>query len=191
MARAANKTVRFTQVVERSGRPRVHTLWLPPDEDPEFKRARHAHRVMTVEQSPGGGKADFGRVGFDEKHEHGGQFLIFPKSLKSFEGARVVGLKFDLVEQPKLASSRRPKRLSPPPKRAKSRAQPPSTPSPGERMPSLAKRAATAPRHPQPSRADPDATLRDEVGAALKELEHGKYVIAYQRLERALSARRL
>ena len=103
-----SKTVRFTNVVERSGRPRAHTLWLAPDKDPELKRALASDRVMTVEQSATGGKADVGHVGFDVEHSQGAQILIFPKSLKRFEGARVVGVKFDLVEQPRMELARTP-----------------------------------------------------------------------------------
>lgn len=103
MAQSNSKTVRFTQVVERCGEPRVHTLWLPPEKDPEFKRARGANRVMTVETAGATGKTDVGRIGFDPADTKPGQFLIFPKSLQRFEGARVVGIKFDLVAQSKLA----------------------------------------------------------------------------------------
>lgn len=105
MARSTSdrKTVRFTRVVERSGEPHVHTLWLPPDKDPEFKRALAANRVMTVEQNVG--KPDVGVVGFDDDSAQGGQFLIFPKSLKTFGGARVIGIKFDLIAQPKVVAA--------------------------------------------------------------------------------------
>jgi hypothetical protein len=104
VARSANKTVRFTQVVERSGAPQVHTLWLSPEKDPELQRAEKTHRVMTIHPAGSGGKTDVGTVGFKSDEGSNAQFLIFPKSLKRFEGARVVGIKFDLVEQPKLAS---------------------------------------------------------------------------------------
>lgn len=193
MARAAPKTVRFTQVVERSGRPHVHTLWLPPEKDPEFKRARDAHRVMTIEQTPGGGRADIGMVGFDPRQDHGGQFLIFPKSLKPFEGARVVGVKFDLVEQPKLTAAkklqpttlpRRAKSPRPKPERIERRPGPPQPPH----------HAPEAPKEPRPAAAPTlekkispgHAALIREVRAAMQDLQRGKAVAAYQRLERAL-----
>lgn len=120
MARAGNgrKTVRFTSVVERSGRPHVHTLWVAPEKDPELQRALAAHRVMTLERSAGG-KSEHGVIGFDPRQHTHPQLLIFPKSLKSFEGARVVGVKFDLIEQPDIVAargeteSRRPSREKP------------------------------------------------------------------------------
>jgi hypothetical protein len=105
-APAGNRTVRFTQVVKRSGEPQVHTLWVAPEKDPELQRAEKANRVMTIHASHRGGKSDVGAVGFDPNADHGGQFLIFPKSLKPFAGARVVGIKFDLVEQPKLSPAK-------------------------------------------------------------------------------------
>jgi hypothetical protein len=195
--RAANQTVRFTRVVERSGRPHVHTLWLPPEKDPEFKRARETHRLMTLEQIPGGGKADFGVVGYDAKHGAAGQFLIFPKSLKRFEDARVIGVKFDLIEQPKLASARTPK------PRIASRAK-----SERRRAKLAVSESTKAPTSPQVQSAAPprnvvthevaqaeektspqssqDTALKRQIRAALKELQRGNSVAAYQRLERAL-----
>ena len=81
----------------------MHALWVAPERDPELAKARKKDRVMTL--PPGGhGKADFGLVGFDAS-KPGAQFLIFPKSLRPFDGARVVGIKFDLVEQPALRAA--------------------------------------------------------------------------------------
>lgn len=93
------KTVRFAEVVQRSGRPHVHALWVEPDHDPELIRARKANRVMTID-TPAYGKADVGTIGFLVHHRPGTQFLVFPRSLSAFAGARVVGIKFDLVDQP-------------------------------------------------------------------------------------------
>jgi hypothetical protein len=150
VARSTNKTVRFTRVVERSGRPHVHTLWVAPDKDPEFKRARETNRVMTLEQSPGGGKADFGLIGFDEKHAAGGQFLIFPKSLKRFEGARVIGVKFDLIEQPELKPAKATKHAAP--TRAKSSRRT-AKPKPLRLVLPRTRSASSQPRVPAASRA--------------------------------------
>lgn len=127
------KTVRFTQVVERSGKPHVHTLWIEPERDPEFKRARDAHRVMTVGRS-GAEKTDTGVIGLDPARARTGQLLVFPKSLQSFAGARVIGIKFDLVEQPKGVAA--PASI-PPPERRKggrvSKKSPPPAPPPASR----------------------------------------------------------
>ena len=51
---------------------------------------------MTVYQGSGTTKADYGIVGFAEGSSR--QFLLFPKTLKSFEGKRVVGIKYNLLE---------------------------------------------------------------------------------------------
>lgn len=202
MARSGAKNVRFTRVVERSGQPHVHTLWLPPDKDPELKRAREAHRVMTLETRPNGAKADVGHVGFDATHDANEQLLIFPRSLKPFEGSRVIGIKFDLVDQPKLAPAQRARHLAP--RRRKSartshparlervteeRASPAHEPAAKPKSASphaQAARPAPAKSPSQPSAAH--AALIREVRAAMKELQGGKAVAAYQRLEHALAA---
>lgn len=242
MARAGKKTVRFTQVVERSGRPQVHTLWLPPDKDPELQRAQKAHRVMTIEPGSGGSKADVGTIGF-ERDAKLGQYLIFPKSLKAFDGARVVGIKFDLVAQPKLAavdplrhSKESPRRRGahkeplatsaadrkppapapvseegpddrePAPAAASADSTvvpfepPPHRETPVEKKPGSTRARSARPSAKEagrkkdakqrPSASPPDAvTLVREIRAAMKELERGKSVAAYQRLERAIADR--
>ena len=203
---AAGKTIRFAQVVERSGRPHVHALWVAPEKDPEFQRALKSHRVMTLEQ-PGRGKTDVGFIGFDPKRNAPHQLLIFPKSLKRFAGARVIGIKFDLLDQPPLAAAGRLEvRNRPPGKRRGARA-----PAAGERprtrtatretpgrsstrlrpKPEPSAAVPTPPPDPKPapaSAAKNDSALRREVRAALKELQQGRAVAAYQRLESALNA---
>lgn len=206
MARAGNKTVRFSQVVERSGQPHVHTLWVAPEKDPELKRAQQAHRVMTIE--PGAsGKTDVGIVGFD-RGQKDGQLLIFPKSLQRFEGARVVGIKFDLVEQPKFAEAAALKDVTQPknPRGKKHKPAPPPRVTAMAEVPSASPEPETEPEPEEKSTPEPprvpkekkpklaaektestsDSALEREVRAALKELQHGKTVAAYQRLERAI-----
>lgn len=218
------KTVRFTRVVERSGQPEAHALWLPADKDPEFKRAVAAHRVMSVQ--PRRGKTDLGFVGFDEKRSKGGQFLIFPKSLKPFEGSEIVGIKFDLVAQPKIVpATGDPHEVSAAARKAASAAAKaraarelaetgraaPESPAAEEEPPTSPTRTALSPRSappkksrrttskPEPKPSAPHksaapslrpnaATLIREIRAALKELQRGKTVAAYQRLERAIES---
>lgn len=214
------KTIRFSQVVERSGQPQVHTLWMAPEKDPQFRRAQQSHRVMTVAPSAVG-KTEVGHVGTTLDTPVGGQFLIFPKSLKPFEGARVVGIKFDLIEQPKLASlpeqvpsgppkaarriqkspgkpaapkpttvkSQSPKPVAPPadatppPRAAEQTPQPTATPPAKPDSPKTRRTRKRA----QPTTQAPAALLR-AVKAAMKDLQQGKPVAAYQRLERATAA---
>jgi hypothetical protein len=202
VARGANQTVRFTQVVERSGRPQVHTLWVPPEQDAEFKRARDSHRLMTIESGSISGKADAGLVGFDSAHRDGGQFLIFPKSLKRFEGSRVIGIKFDLIEQPPLAPVKHVKRAKPPrvkPQRKVAfslppREEPKREPDPRAEAKTPQRKEANAAEPPAPEekvtprkRSADHAALIREVRAAIKDLQRDKPLAAYQRLERALA----
>ena len=90
------KTIRFSQVVEACGKPHLHLLLIDPKKDDALQRAIKTHRVMTVHQSPGGTKADFGTIGFEVRP---GQILIFPKTLKRFANRRVVGIDFGLVAE--------------------------------------------------------------------------------------------
>lgn len=204
------KTIRFTKVVARSGAPHVHTLWTDPAKDLEFKAALAANRVLSVE-TPRSGPAS-GAVGFDPARPKQVQLLIFPKSLKPFAGARIVGIKFDLLTAPKVAPG---DRRAPPTKRdiraaarngakAASKSAPPSKPaapakanvpakpdSPPKAEPRNEPEAPTPPaanrlkpRSSPPARTAESALLR-EVQAALKELEAGKTVAAYQRLQHA------
>jgi hypothetical protein len=191
------KTVRFSHIVETCGRPRVHTLWSNPEKDSEFKRARAAHRVMTLVGEAG--KADFGVVGYDVEHA-ASQFLFFPRSLHEFDGAHVIGIKFDLIEQPKLSTADLQTWAAAAPRHAKKKAAAPPSPRPAatatrredkpilpsrRRPPARAKRAVESHSHVEAKPSD--HTLLREVHAALKELESGKTVAAYRRLQRAVT----
>jgi hypothetical protein len=112
------KTVRFTKLVEEVGTPEPYTLWLPPEKDHDFQSAIKAHRVMTVHQANTGTASDFGEIGFVKDVQ--GSFLLFPKSLKRYEGRRVVGVKYELLkETPSEAPAPKPtKRESKPTKSA-------------------------------------------------------------------------
>ncbi|HEY4284109.1 MAG TPA: hypothetical protein VGM62_13665 [Chthoniobacterales bacterium] len=89
------KTVRFADVVDNAGKPEPYTLWQKPAADRHFQSALKNHRVMTIQQSETG--TEFGLVEF--KQSKTASYLIFPKSLKRFEGNRVVGIKWDLVKR--------------------------------------------------------------------------------------------
>jgi hypothetical protein len=88
------KTARFRVVVEKCGRPEVYTLWQKPKTDRHFQSLLKNHRVMTVRA--GESRTDFGEVGFHQKS--GARCLAFPKSLKRFEGDRIVGIDWSLVQ---------------------------------------------------------------------------------------------
>ena len=87
------KTSRFRIVVEKCGHPEVYTLWQKPKTDRHFQSLLKNNRLMTVK--PGERGTDFGLVGFSEGK--GARFLAFPKSLKRFDGERIVGIDWALV----------------------------------------------------------------------------------------------
>ena len=88
------KTARFRDVVEKCGQPEIHTLWLKPEKDKRFQVMVKNNRIMTVKASETG--TEFGSVGFHK--EKGARYLAFPKPLKRFEGMRIVGIDWLLVQ---------------------------------------------------------------------------------------------
>lgn len=118
-----HKTVRLAEVIQRSGQPEPLTLWTDPQRDPSFRKAIAQKRVLTVKQETVGTRKDFGIVGFLKEENVG--YWLFPKSLESFEGKRVIGIKYDLLKtadlkngslfEPKKAKRRPPLRTASPP----------------------------------------------------------------------------
>jgi hypothetical protein len=89
------KTARFSQVVEKCGKPQVYTLWQKPSADRRLQAQIKNNRVMTVQKTDSG--TDFGVVGFKERK--GASYLVFPKSLKRFADNRIIGIDWALVPQ--------------------------------------------------------------------------------------------
>ena len=89
------KTVRFSQVVEKCGKPQVYTLWQKPSADRHLQAQLRNNRVMTVQKTESG--TDFGVIGFKERK--GASYLVFVKSLKRFADERIVGIDWALVSQ--------------------------------------------------------------------------------------------
>ena len=87
------KTARFSQVIEKCGKPQVYTLWQKPSADRHLQSQIKSNRVMTVQKSESG--TDFGIVGFKERK--GATYLVFPKSLKRFADKRIFGIDWALV----------------------------------------------------------------------------------------------
>jgi len=96
-----------------SGRPHTLTLWTKPQDNPELTKAIKQNRALSVIQQPG--KRDYGVLGF-ELHP-GALYLIFPKPLPREENARVIGINFQLVEEPAVNAVQRAKKTNPLPKR--------------------------------------------------------------------------
>jgi len=89
------KTARFSEVVEKCGRPHVYTLWQKPSADRHFQAQIKNTRVMTIQKSESG--TDFGIAGF--KEAKGASYLVFPKSLRRFADKRIVGIDWVLVRE--------------------------------------------------------------------------------------------
>jgi len=89
------KTARFTQVIERCGKPQVYTLWQKPSIDRHLQSQLKNNRVMTILKSQSG--TDFGIVGLNENKD--ARYLIFPKSLKRFAEKRIIGIDWALVRE--------------------------------------------------------------------------------------------
>jgi hypothetical protein len=206
------KTARFSQVVAKSGKPEPYTLWTKPDADPTFKKAVKEHRVMTVHQPNVGTRKDYGTVGFQQ---HGkaaieGSLWVFPKSLKAVEGRRIVGISYDLLTEPPQSGKSAKAKARPaqsankgaktktakgsPRGRASPKAAPPRASEPlrlykPEQEKTMAKKHGH--RNPVEKKAAAEAAagvrrLTQEIRKALKQLEAGKAVAAYQTLEAAL-----
>src|SRR5688572_18920909 len=111
------KTVRFSQVVKRGGEPETYLVLKKPAQDKTLQAAIKAHRVMTVFQETVGTKTDHGKVGFEEGRSR--QYLVFPKSIRAFEGRKVVGIKYDLLSSEEVPKSKRPRPARAPKKRAR------------------------------------------------------------------------
>jgi hypothetical protein len=97
-----DKRLRFGDLVRNSGKPLVITLWTKPQENRALSDAVKKNRVLTVIQEPR--KRDYGIIGFQAKP--GALFLVFPRPLPREQNIRVVGINYQLVEEPVV-----PKRL--------------------------------------------------------------------------------
>jgi hypothetical protein len=87
-------TVRFSKVIEACGKPEFHLLLIDPAKDKTLQAAIKSDRVMTLYQQSG--ETDHGIAGFEQGRSR--QFLVFPKPLKAFQGQRIVGIKYELLE---------------------------------------------------------------------------------------------
>jgi len=89
------KTTRFSQIIEKCGKPQVYTLWQKTSIDRHLQAQIKKSRVMTILKSDSG--TDFGIVGFKESKE--ARYLVFPKSLKRFAEKRIIGIDWALVSE--------------------------------------------------------------------------------------------
>ena len=112
MASSQAKTIRFSELVETSGKPEVVTLWVDPKSDKPFMDLVKRKRVVTILQKPTEGKADFGLVGFHPQPF--ATFMVFPRMLKCDEGLRIIGIKYELLDFPHATKSFEPRILKAP-----------------------------------------------------------------------------
>ena len=122
-------TVRFSKVLEACGKPDIHLLLIDPAKDKTLQAAIKSDRVMTLYQQAGG--TDHGVVGFEQGRSR--QFLVFPKPLKSFQGQRIVGIKYELLEDAPAPEKEPAKKEAPKPDE-----------KPGEAAPTLLEQALSA-----------------------------------------------
>ncbi len=61
------KEIRFTKLIESSGRPEPATLWSNPKTNRPFMKAVKENRVLTLIQKPAGTHKDFGLIGFHQQ----------------------------------------------------------------------------------------------------------------------------
>ena len=94
------KKVRFGDLVRNCGRPQVITLWTKPERIPWLTAAIKQNRVLTVIQEPS--KTDYGMIGFELRP--GALHLIFPRALPR-ENAKVIGMNYQLVEEPAITDA--------------------------------------------------------------------------------------
>jgi len=88
--------IRFGDLVRKSGRPEIVTLWTKPNENPSFRNALKSNRVLTVIQ--GDKKRDFGQIGYHPGTQS--LYLVFPRPLMKNHREKVIGINYDLLEQP-------------------------------------------------------------------------------------------
>jgi hypothetical protein len=185
--------VRFSKLVEAAGKPTVHLLWMDPAKDPVLQKAIKANRVLTVHQRPGDAKADYGTVGFEKNVS--GQILIFPKSLKQFSDKRVVGVKYDLLEWPEVPKDQEAPKVRPPKRPANAKPQDAKLPAVTPKR-IAAEETATARvlKFPNPKDEDEEESnvdvedIKNQVRQAMKALEEGKQVAAFNLLKRIIGS---
>lgn len=116
--------MRFRDLVKTAGRPEPKALWTDPKNDRDFMRAVKQNRVLTVVQESK--KKDFGELGFHQGQ--GSLYFVFPKPLPAQQG-KVIGIKYDLVEEGEPKDAVSPEELRRGAKRGKHRLEKRETPA--------------------------------------------------------------
>jgi hypothetical protein len=190
------KSVRFSKVVEKSGKPEVYLLM--SETDPDFHKALDADKIMSLSDESHGSGTEFGTVGYDKKRH--GQILLFPKSLKPFTDAKIIGIKYDLFAEnsgreakesspPRAKETRKPKEKSArPPSEAKPVAKKAGKGKPTETKQPTKKLIPFPAKKEEPAEEEDD-DLKADVRQAMRALEKGNSVAAYNILKRIIPDR--
>ena len=92
-------TIRFGDLVRSAGRPRTFSLWSGnAKKDRTLQQAIRSNRVLTVIQEPTSTRKPFGRIGYHQNES--ALYLLFPRALAEDTESRVIGINFDLLDEP-------------------------------------------------------------------------------------------
>ena len=92
-------TIRFGDLVRASGRPETRALWSgDPKKDRIFQKAIRENRLLTVILEPTSTKKPFGQIGYHQREF--ATYLVFPRRLRKDTQSRVIGINFDLLDEP-------------------------------------------------------------------------------------------
>ncbi len=178
-------SVRFSRVVKECGRPEVYLLM--SETDPDFHQAVGAGKIMSLSDESHGSGTEYGIVGYDKKRH--GQLLMFPKSLKSFADAKITGIKYDLFDEDRSDKKEVPAGREKKTKKAKVKSSKPKAPQAKKRDPkSAAKKFIPFSAKKTHEDDDEGDALRGYVGQAMRALEKGNSVAAYNILKRIIPA---
>lgn len=137
---------------------------------------------MTVFQESVGTKADRGEVGFHPGP--GRQFLVFPRPLRLFAGRTVVGIEYELLSKIAVPKSEWAPAAQPPAK--KKPRQPAKIHRANSERPVKANVIAFKPPTEDYEEDEDVVELKNEVRYAMKLLEEGKVVAAFNLLKRVV-----
>jgi len=189
------KTVRFVALVESGGKPDAHLLFVKPEADKILQKAIKSKKVVTVYQSSVGSKADHGEVGFHPGVSR--QYLVFPRSIGAFDGRKVIGIKYNLLESVPIPKSQQAEKPVPPPpkKRPNHTKVAKQKPEPNEEEHDLVPPEKLV-KFPEPLPREDDEDhevseaieeIKAQVRKAMGELEKGKQVAAFNLLKRIVA----
>jgi hypothetical protein len=185
------KSVRFSKVVKKCGRPEVYLLM--SDADPDFHKAVGAGKILSLSDEAHGSGTEYGSVGYNKKRH--GQLLLFPKSLKSFADAKIIGIKYDLFDEDRSNDKEAPSGREKKTKKAKVKAPKPMAPAkPAAKAPKAkkadpiptVKKLIPFPAEKEDQDDEKDDELKGCVRQAMRALEKGNSVVAYNILKRII-----